>query len=325
MKIAFVGKGGSGKTTLAALVSRSLSQRKMPVLVFDADINQHLGQALGLSEKVCASIPQMGFEIDRIKEYLRGDNVRISSAQEMMKTTPPGTGSRLLTVSENNDLYDYFSCDANGVRLFVVGGFCKEDLGVKCYHAKTGSIELLLNHLVDGEREYVIVDMTAGSDSFASGLFTRFDVTFLVVEPTVQSVAVYQQYAGYAREYGQCIQVIGNKVRDASDVSFIRDAVGDAFVGAISDSDFVRSAERGNFLPIEDLEDGNARMIDQIISFVDAQEKDWDLFYDQAVPFHRKNAESWANASVGSDVAEQIDPIFSLSDAVARLQAVHAA
>ncbi len=66
----------------------------------------------------------------------------------------------------------------------VTGAFTEADLGVACYHSKVGAVELYLNHLVDGAGEYVVVDMTAGSDSFASGLFTRFDMTFLVAEPT---------------------------------------------------------------------------------------------------------------------------------------------
>src|SRR5438128_1476541 len=47
MRIAFVGKGGSGKTTSAAMFSRYLAAQNLPVLAIDADINQHLAQALG--------------------------------------------------------------------------------------------------------------------------------------------------------------------------------------------------------------------------------------------------------------------------------------
>jgi CO dehydrogenase maturation factor len=47
LKIVLVGKGGSGKTTLAALLVRHLVAAGRPVLAVDADINQHLAVALG--------------------------------------------------------------------------------------------------------------------------------------------------------------------------------------------------------------------------------------------------------------------------------------
>src|SRR5919197_1060245 len=47
MKIAFVGKGGAGKTTLAALFARHLAAQGATVWAVDADINQNLAVALG--------------------------------------------------------------------------------------------------------------------------------------------------------------------------------------------------------------------------------------------------------------------------------------
>jgi CO dehydrogenase maturation factor len=47
VKIAFAGKGGSGKTTLSALFTRHLAAQGAPVVAIDADINQHLADALG--------------------------------------------------------------------------------------------------------------------------------------------------------------------------------------------------------------------------------------------------------------------------------------
>ncbi|WP_158104457.1 AAA family ATPase, partial [Amycolatopsis lexingtonensis] len=188
MKIAFVGKGGSGKTTLSSLFVAYLADAGLPVLAIDADINQHLAVALGATEEEALAWPTLGDNMALIKDYLRGDNPRIPDAASMIKTTPPGRGSRLVRPFEDNPVFSTCFRQLGGVRLGVTGQFDEDDLGVKCYHSKVGAAELLLNHLVDVDGEYVVMDMTAGADAFASGLFTRFDVTFLVCEPTVRSV-----------------------------------------------------------------------------------------------------------------------------------------
>lgn len=318
MKIAFVGKGGSGKTTISSLSARYLAAQNQPVLAVDADINQHLGVTLGLTTDQAAALPPMGLQIDQIKEYLRGSNPLIRSNEAMAKTTPPGTGSRLVTPTEQNPIYDHFAREVEGVRLLAVGPFSEEDLGVKCYHSKTGAAELLLNHMIDGPSEYVIMDMTAGADSFASGMFTKFDVTFLVVEPTIKSVSVYQQYKQYARDHDVNIQVIGNKVEDASDVGFLKSHVGDDLLAWFDRSGFVRTMEKGQHLPLEQLEAHNRNTLEEMKATVDARQKDWEKFYRQTVEFHIRNAESWANDSAGEDLTKQVDPEFSLSPELVR-------
>ena len=49
MKIAIAGKGGSGKTTIAGLLTRILSERGHHVWAIDADSNPNLGLTLGLA------------------------------------------------------------------------------------------------------------------------------------------------------------------------------------------------------------------------------------------------------------------------------------
>ncbi|GAA0562132.1 ATP-binding protein [Actinomadura livida] len=307
MKVAFVGKGGSGKTTLSSLFVRHLAGRGLPVVAVDADINQHLGVALGLDEALAAKIPALGDRLPEIKEHLRGDNPRISAASAMVKTTPPGRGSRLLRF-RGDDPFHEAGQEVHGVTLLATGPFNDDDLGVSCYHSKTGAVELYLNHLVDGPGEYVVVDMTAGADTFASGLFTRFDLMFLVAEPTRKGVGVYRQYTEYARDYDVAIRVVGNKVQSEDDVAYLREHVGNDLLTWIGQSAAVRALEQGRADTA--LEDGNVAALDRMRAEVDACVKDWDRFQRQAVEFHVKNARRWANAATGQNLEEQIDHGF---------------
>ncbi|MFI6278275.1 ATP-binding protein [Streptomyces sp. NPDC050988] len=321
MKIAFVGKGGSGKTTLSSLFVRHLASTGSPVVAVDADINQHLGPALGLTDEEAGRLPAMGDRLALIKDYLRGSNPRITSTETMIKTTPPGEGSRLLRVCEDNPVYEACArpveLDGGAVRLMVTGPFTEADLGVSCYHSKTGAVELCLNHLVDGQSEYIVVDMTAGSDSFASGMFTRFDITFLVAEPTRKGVSVYRQYKEYARDFGVTLKVVGNKVQGQDDIDFLRGEVGDDLLLTVGHSDWVRAMEKGRPPRFEQLEDGNRRALRALQAAADAtyEQRDWERYTRQMVHFHLKNAQSWGNERTGADLAAQVDPEFVLREA----------
>lgn len=316
MKVAFVGKGGSGKTTLAALFARYAAEQGRHVLAIDADINQHLAVAIGMTPDKAVSLPPMGLEIDRMKAYLRGDNPRIGSASAMIKTTPPGRGSRLLTLGASNPVFDHFIRRIGDIDLMAVGPFDEGDIGTRCYHSKTGSVELLLNHLIDDERSCVVVDMTAGADAFASGLFTRFDLTVLVVEPTTRSLGVYDQYQNYARDHHVTIRVMANKLESADDEDFVRDRVEDDLIGGVSRSSFIKAMEKGRVMPLGDLEATNMSALESLLAAVSQQRKDWEQYYRDAVLFHRRNAESWANEAAGRDLSDQIDPDFSMPEAV---------
>lgn len=308
MRIAFVGKGGSGKTTSAAVFSRYLAALGRPVLAVDADINQHLGQALGHDGPPPRAL---GTDLLWLKGHLRGTNPRIPSSDVMIKTSPPGPGSRLLDLDPSGELLArYAAVTPDGVRYLVTGEFDEADIGVSCYHSKTGAVELYLNHLLDGPGEYVVVDMTAGADAFASGLFTRFDLTVLVSEPTRRGVGVFRQYAEHAAGHGVALRVLGNKVADPSDSAWLGEQVGDALLGCLGQSAWVRAAERGAVAPVADLEPANLAAFDAVLAALDAQARDWVAYHRGTVEFHLRNATAWGNRAVGTDLAAQVAPHF---------------
>ncbi len=191
----------------------------------------------------------------------------------------------------------------------ATGAFDESDLGVACYHSKLGAVELYLNHLVDGPGEYVVVDMTAGADAFASGLFTRFDMTFLVAEPTRKGVSVYRQYRDHAREFGIPLAVIGNKVTGEDDLLFLKEETGDDLLTHFVQSSWVRAAEQGR--DQGELEPQNLHALNQLRDAVDARPKDWATFQRHAVEFHLRNARAWADKATGLDLSAQVDPEFA--------------
>ncbi|MFC5855662.1 ATP-binding protein [Streptomyces chlorus] len=333
MRIAFVGKGGSGKTTLSALFSRHLAAAGAPVLAIDGDINQHLAEALAPAGNTPVTPPPLGPRLQDIKAYLRGTNPRITSTESMIKTTPPGRGSRLLSLLGDDELHARHVSRAGGVLLMATGQFDDSDLGVACYHSKLGAVELYLGHLIDGPGEYVVVDMTAGADAFASGLFTRFDLTFLVAEPTRKGVSVYRQYRDHAREFGIRVAVVGNKVTCEEDLLFLKEQVGDDLLTHLVHSDWVRAAEQGRTPPagpatpdtpgtpaasgspnasdpLGALEPHNRHALTVMREAVDTHPRDWDRLHRHAVEFHLRNARSWADARTGEDLAAQVDPEY---------------
>jgi CO dehydrogenase maturation factor len=312
MKIAFAGKGGSGKTTVSSLFTRHVAGQGLPVMAIDADINQHLAEALG----VPGQPPALGARLHEIKEYLRGSNPRIAGADRMVKTTPPGRGSRILRLSDQAGPVHALAVGTPcGARLLAAGPFGADDLGVACYHAKTGAVELYLNHLADGPGEYVVVDCTAGADSFASGLFTRFDLTILVAEPTRKGISVYHQWRDYAQGYDVALAVVGNKVADDADVRFLREHAGDDLLTWLGHEPAIRAMEQGRELSMADLSPATRTALYAIAGRLDAQPKDWERYALQAAEFHVKNALSWANKATGENLAEQVDPGFTLAGA----------
>lgn len=302
MRIAFVGKGGSGKTTTASLFAAHMQARGRRVLALDADINQHLAVSLGYMD----ALPSMGLEANRIKEYLRGTNDRFT-LKNMKKTTPPGQGSQFVTLDLENWFIHSYTRDANGVRVAGAGEIPEGNVGVKCYHGLNGAVELVLGHMLDRDDDIVIVDMTAGADAFSSSLFAKVDALVLVVEPTMKSLGVYDQFLPNVQKYDLPFFVIGNKIVDDSDREFIAAKVPE-IVTELPQSSYVRAREREQQA---ELESEVSAALDTLFAALEKNAvRDWARLEELSHELHLKNADSWA----GEEAKRHIDPNFSLTE-----------
>lgn len=246
MKIAFVGKGGAGKTTTSSLFAQHVSY-SYPVLAIDADINMHMAELLKVTGNPTSIMISEKQPSSELKKYLMGSNERILSIDHFKKSTPPGIGSNLINITAKNDWFmNRFSRAASSsLSLVTVGTYSEEGIASSCYHNNLAILENTLSHMTDDG--VTVVDMVAGTDAFASTLFAQFDVLFFVAEPTTRSLAVFEQYKKLAAKGGVLdrLFVIGNKIDDIDDEAYIRKAVGDKYVASISRSSQILNVDKG--------------------------------------------------------------------------------
>lgn len=233
MKIAFVGKGGSGKSTLTALYIRHLQAQGRKVMAIDADLNMNLAGLLGVTvpqDRVLAAPPVA----DAIRTHLRGTNDRIPDITKFLPTTPPGAGSNIIRRHDDPALA-FCSVDAGpGTQLLTVGTYDSEGIGQTCYHSHLFVAENMLSHIAADDFD-VVCDMVAGTDAFAYSLHLQFDAIVLIAEPTPESAEVCALYMNLSRDSGidSLVHLVANKVADDDDITFIRERTGADPIGAL--------------------------------------------------------------------------------------------
>ncbi len=314
MRIAFVGKGGSGKTTLAALFTDYTSKTRLPYLAIDGDINMHLPRLIGaplISNERHLSKPA---NARAIRDHLRGANARIQKPEHFRKTSPPATGSNILQINDAI-LSSYY---IGSKPLLVVGSYNEEEIGTACYHNNLAILENILSHL-DDRSGTVIVDMVAGTDAFSNTLHAQFDLLMLVVEPTQRSLEVYRQYAALAKAagVGDRLRVVGNKIRSTTDCNFITSQIAaEHLQGFFSDSVLVRATDQTSEpLQVDALEPENRQLLVAIAADLVRHKVDSQKRLLQLHNLHRAYVGQASVRERFGDLTDQIDETYDLPSA----------
>jgi len=208
MKIAITGKGGVGKTTLAALLAQYYSDLGRQVLAVDADPSPCLAGALGFSTDLRNRLRPIS-EMDELIYERTGAR--------------PGTVGGFFTINPRvDDIPERFSVVNRGVRLLEMGAV---DIGGSgCICPESAMLKTLLTHLLFRKDDVLILDMYAGVEHLGRATVDFVDAMLVVVEPTRRSLGTAAQIKSLAADIGLTrLWLVGNKVRNAEEAAFLKE------------------------------------------------------------------------------------------------------
>lgn len=196
MKIAFAGKGGTGKTTLAAWLGDYLARRGENVWLVDADTALSLGLASGLDARNLPT-PLVDRE-DIIRQHIGQGymslNPNVSGLPETLCVPLPLGGPPLEGVTHG------------AKRLLVMGTVHGAAGGCAC--AANALLKAVLAHLILERREWVLVDMEAGVEHLGRGTVSNVDALVVVSEPSLRALTTAGEVSRLARGLGLTRQVL---------------------------------------------------------------------------------------------------------------------
>ena len=232
MKLAISGKGGVGKTTLAALLAQAYADSGRQVLAADADPSPCLAGALGFPPELRAQLSPIA-EMDQLIEERTG--------------AKPGTVGGFFTLNPRvDDIPERFSVLYKGVRLLEMGSV--DTGGSGCICPEAAMLKTLFIHLLLRKDDVLILDMYAGVEHLGRGTADFVDAMLIVVEPTRRSLGTAAQIKQLANDIGLTrLWLVGNKVRNADEEAFLlAETPGLPVLGVMPADLLVQEADRLN-------------------------------------------------------------------------------
>ncbi len=191
-KIAICGKGGTGKSTVVALMANALRREGHHVLVIDTDeSNTGLHKALGFDQQ---PKPLMSI-FDRFTsgesrpeaEWLRKDKISFQ------------------------DIPGEYLIERDNLKFLAIGKIDDPFQGCACSMADIARD--FVQKLTLKDNELALIDMEAGIESFGRGMERGVDTVLIAVEPSFESIALAEKISYMADGIGvKKVRAIPNKI-----------------------------------------------------------------------------------------------------------------
>lgn len=220
MILGFLGKGGSGKSSVSSQMALFLNEQSKSVLAIDADHNMDLSYNLSHG-----NIPSLQYFSQSLHDFQKA--VGLKEGEKYTEAFLKDTEIRFSLSPLSKEIDAYSHVLDNNIRLMTAGPQTDTVLyGKACSHSLTTPLKILLPLLKLQENEIVVVDEKAGADGVSTGIVTGIDVGVIVCEPALHSVKTAKQIAELMDFYETPYVFMGNKITSSEDKDFITGELG---------------------------------------------------------------------------------------------------
>jgi len=200
MKILICGKGGSGKSTVSALLALAMAERGKRVLIVDADESN-----VGLYRMLGLNMPQPLMDSFGGKKGFREKTAAVVSLD--------GTGALFPKKMTINSLPEACVSSAGDIHVMSIGKIHHFGEGCACPMGKL--FRTLFSSLDLQEEDLVIVDTAAGVEHFGRSLDSQCDMLLCIVDPSYESITMAKRVNVLAREAGLPAFSVLNRIEES--------------------------------------------------------------------------------------------------------------
>lgn len=195
MKYTICGKGGSGKSTITALMAKELARQGKKVLVIDCDESNY-----GLHQQLGMELPHT------FVEYFGGKG----KVLEMLSGGPENMPVLFDKLWKLADIpYEYVT-EKDGVRLMSPGKI--ESANEACACPFNAIMAQFVPMLELEDDEFILMDMEAGIEHFGRGTDNATDVILMIIDPSYESIKLASKVTEIAEKIGKPVCYVLNKM-----------------------------------------------------------------------------------------------------------------